>query len=188
MENVENYPSVITKYPLYLGHCCWWLFIHNSAFLLWKCREVAMKIHKMKSRVEIRLMCLKIIIKIDLDHSAKITYMSLPTLGWYLPLWLSWWTFVEFSQTKKPPHSTCFCLFSRNIKTLKCIVSNKLILCLPDGLRRLFCVLSMQQQEDEKSLMEVLLLADTQLWKSKFIFSKQMWKFFAMMIRHYWIC
>ena len=36
-----------------------------------------------------------------------------------------------------------------------------------DGLRRLFCLLSMQQQEDEKSLMEVLLLADTQLWKSK---------------------
>lgn len=36
-----------------------------------------------------------------------------------------------------------------------------------DGLRRLFCILSMQQQEDEKSLMEVLLLADTQLWKSK---------------------
>ena len=38
---------------------------------------------------------------------------------------------------------------------------------LSDGLRRLFCLLSMQQQEDEKSLMEVLLLADTQLWKSK---------------------
>ena len=40
-------------------------------------------------------------------------------------------------------------------------------LLLSDGLRRLFCLLSMQQQEDEKSLMEVLLLADTQLWKSK---------------------
>jgi len=39
---------------------------------------------------------------------------------------------------------------------------------ISDGLRRLFCLLSMQQQENEKSLMEVLLLTDTQLWKSKY--------------------
>ena len=34
-----------------------------------------------------------------------------------------------------------------------------------DGLRRLFCLLSMKPQEDGKSLMEKLLLYDTQLWK-----------------------
>ena len=41
------------------------------------------------------------------------------------------------------------------------------VILFSDGLRRLFCLLSMQQQEDKKSLMEVMLLADTQLWKSQ---------------------
>lgn len=43
-----------------------------------------------------------------------------------------------------------------------------------DGLRRLFCLLSMKPQEDGKSLMEKLLLHDTQLWKVARILSHQL--------------
>ncbi|XP_052769327.1 E3 ubiquitin-protein ligase UBR2-like isoform X1 [Mya arenaria] len=43
-----------------------------------------------------------------------------------------------------------------------------------DGLRSLFCLLSMQQQENEKSLMEILLLADTRLWKTARVQSHQL--------------
>ncbi|KAL4237392.1 hypothetical protein ACF0H5_002110 [Mactra antiquata] len=48
------------------------------------------------------------------------------------------------------------------------------IIARSDGLRRLFCLLSMQQQENEQSLMEVLLLADTQLWKTARVQSHQL--------------
>ncbi|XP_061173944.1 E3 ubiquitin-protein ligase UBR2-like isoform X1 [Saccostrea echinata] len=43
-----------------------------------------------------------------------------------------------------------------------------------DGLRRLFCLLSMKPQEDGQSLMEKLLLHDTQLWKVARILSHQL--------------
>ncbi|XP_053394416.1 E3 ubiquitin-protein ligase UBR2-like isoform X2 [Mercenaria mercenaria] len=48
------------------------------------------------------------------------------------------------------------------------------IIAQSDGLRRLFCLLSMQQQENEQSLMEILLLADTQLWKTARVQSHQL--------------
>jgi hypothetical protein len=49
-----------------------------------------------------------------------------------------------------------------------CYVFSDFVCCyVVDGLRHLFCQLSMQQQENEQSLMEILLLADTQLWKSE---------------------
>ena len=38
---------------------------------------------------------------------------------------------------------------------------------VPDGLRRLFCMLSMQEIDGGLSLMERLILADTQLWKGQ---------------------
>ncbi|XP_048736873.2 E3 ubiquitin-protein ligase UBR2-like isoform X4 [Ostrea edulis] len=43
-----------------------------------------------------------------------------------------------------------------------------------DGLRRLFCLLSMKPQEDGQSLMEKLLLHDTQLWKVARVLSHQL--------------
>ncbi|XP_060594831.1 E3 ubiquitin-protein ligase UBR2-like isoform X1 [Ruditapes philippinarum] len=48
------------------------------------------------------------------------------------------------------------------------------IIVQSDGLRHLFCQLSMQQQENEQSLMEILLLADTQLWKTARVQSHQL--------------
>ena len=38
---------------------------------------------------------------------------------------------------------------------------------IPDGLRRLFCILSMQEIGGGLSLMERFILADTQLWKGQ---------------------
>ena len=38
---------------------------------------------------------------------------------------------------------------------------------LPDGLRRLFCTLNTQPYEDGESLIEKLILSDTQMWKGK---------------------
>ncbi|XP_060067571.1 E3 ubiquitin-protein ligase UBR2-like isoform X1 [Ylistrum balloti] len=48
---------------------------------------------------------------------------------------------------------------------LKIIQWLQTIIGKSDGLRHLFCVLSMQPQEDGQSIMEKLLLIDTQLWK-----------------------
>lgn len=48
---------------------------------------------------------------------------------------------------------------------LKVIQWLQTIIGKSDGLRHLFCVLSMQPQEDGQSIMEKLLLIDTQLWK-----------------------
>ncbi|XP_021345433.1 E3 ubiquitin-protein ligase UBR2-like isoform X2 [Mizuhopecten yessoensis] len=48
---------------------------------------------------------------------------------------------------------------------LKVIQWLQTIIAKSDGLRHLFCVLSMQPQEDGQSIMEKLLLIDTQLWK-----------------------
>ncbi|XP_052273758.1 E3 ubiquitin-protein ligase UBR2-like isoform X2 [Dreissena polymorpha] len=43
-----------------------------------------------------------------------------------------------------------------------------------DGLRQLFCMLSMQHETNAQSLMEMLLLADTQLWKIARVQSHQL--------------
>ncbi|KAK3092305.1 hypothetical protein FSP39_001069, partial [Pinctada imbricata] len=48
------------------------------------------------------------------------------------------------------------------------------IISKSDGLRRLFCLLSTQPQEDGQSLMEKLLLKDTQLWKVARVQSHQL--------------
>ncbi|KAL3874810.1 hypothetical protein ACJMK2_037773 [Sinanodonta woodiana] len=48
------------------------------------------------------------------------------------------------------------------------------IIAKSDGLRRLFCLLSMIQQESGQSLMEILLLKDTQLWKNARVQSHQL--------------
>jgi hypothetical protein len=41
------------------------------------------------------------------------------------------------------------------------------IFLFADCLRRLFCLLSMQEMNGEPSLMERLILSDTQLWKGQ---------------------